>query len=435
MKKVLFSTLCLLVWQVASAQMPTVEEILKEQKEKKNRVNERDADTYVVDSVYCFLHSPASGIDNPVNRAYNLGFTAEGLVFESLEQNYDADNQIWINNRHTINTYDGNDGLVETINEIWDGAGWINDSRMLNGLNNDGDIESIINQVWNGSDWENTSRVTFTYNASGDNDKLLNDLWEDNDWEPDFQFFYAYNTEGLLIASIFQKWDSNLGNYANINRVFRSYFTGTELISEETAEIWDVNLSTPDWLESSRLTFEYDGDGNQLSRLRESWSTAEEIYVNAELMEEGYDSEGDNVSSIMKIWQAEEWVNQGKIDREFDEASNLTAFYFSFWSGTDWIEASHCDFFYTLTIVDNVTEVAQNLDCKMPNPFGNGQAILCKNMPQNEAFDLIIYNLNGKMMTAQPFNNQLDVSNFSKGIYFFTIENKGNIVFREKVIV
>ncbi|MFT4972348.1 MAG: hypothetical protein ACI9JY_001552, partial [Saprospiraceae bacterium] len=41
MKKVLFSTLCLLVWQVASAQMPTVEEILKEQKEKKNRVNER----------------------------------------------------------------------------------------------------------------------------------------------------------------------------------------------------------------------------------------------------------------------------------------------------------------------------------------------------------------------------------------------------------
>jgi hypothetical protein len=435
MKNALFFILFIFIWNVASAQMPTVEEILKEQKENKKRVSERDADVYVVDSVYCFSHSPGTGLDTPVSRVYNLDFTEEGLVFESLEQLFDADSQTWTNSRRTNNTYDGNGDLIETINENWDGAGWINESRILNGLTSNGDIESIVNQAWNGSTWANESRVIFTYNAAGDNDKLTNELWDDGDWAPDFQIFYAYNTDHLLVASIFQKWDTNIGNYVNINRIFRSYFTGTELISEETAEVWDANLTTPTWQESSRLTFEYDGNGNQLSRLRESWNAAEEIYVNAEIIEEAYSPEGDNISSITKVWQSEMWVNQGKVDREFDEASNLEVFRFSFWSGTDWVEASHCDFFYTLTIVDDVTEVFQNLDCKMPNPFSNGQSVLCKNLPQNENYDLKIYNLNGKLMTIQSFDNQVDVSGFSKGLYFFTIENKGNIVFKNKVII
>lgn len=435
MKNALFFILFIFIWNVASAQIPSIEEILKEQKENRTRVNERDADVYVVDSVYCFSHSPDTGLDTPVSRVYNLELTDEGLIFESLEQVFDADLQIWNNSRYTTNTYDGNDDLVETINEIWNGTDWVNDSRTLNGVSSSGDIESIINQTWDGSAWENVNRSIFSYNAAADNDKLTNELWDGSDWNPDFQIFYAYNTEHLLVASIFQKWDTNVGNYVNINRIFRSYFTGTTLISEETAEIWNVNLTTPGWEASSRLTFEYDGNSNQLSRLREAWNAVEEIYVNAEIVEESYSAEGDNLSSITKVWQSEMWVNQGKVDREFDEASNLTVFRFSFWSGTDWVEASHCDFFYTLTIVDDVTEVLQNINCTMPNPFSNGQSILCENLPQNENYDLKVYNLNGELKVAQPFDSQIDVSKFSKGLYFFTIENKGTIVFKNKVVI
>ena len=435
MRNLLCAVFLLLIWNIASAQIPTIQEILKEQKHLRNQVNERDADIYVVDSVYCFQQNQSTGEDIPVSRVYNLELTDMGLVFEQLQQVYDVDNDLWVNDLYTTNTYDGNDDLVESVIEIWDGAGWMNESRILNGLDNNGDIVSVVNQSWNGSDWQNNNRSTFTYNTSGDNDKLVYEIWEDNDWSADFQVFYAYNGDHLLVASIFQKWSETTNNYENVNRIFRSYFAGTGLVSEETAEIWDANLPTPGWVASSRLTFEYDGNGNQLSRLREGWSTVNEIYDNVELIEDGYSSEGENVATITKFWQNNEWVNQGIIEREFDGNGNLLVFRYSYWSGSQWVEASHCDFFYTLTIVDNVVEIDRDLDCKMPNPFSNGQVILCENLPQTEVFDLKIYDLNGQIKIAQSFENQVNVASLSKGIYFFTLQNKGKIVFREKVIV
>lgn len=435
MKNALLTTLCFLIWQAVTAQMPTIQQILKEQKEVKNRVQMRDADVYVVDSVYCYQRNQATGEDVPVSRVYNLEFTELGVVFESLQQLNDVDNQVWVNDRYTTNTFDSNDELIETVNEIWDGDAWMNDNRTLNGLNGDGDIVSVMNQHWENGAWVNDNRSTFTYNASNDNDKLIYEIWEDNAWSPDFQIFYAYNTDHLLVASIFQKWDAGMNAYGNINRIFRSYFAGTDLISEETAEVWNVGAADPDWIPSSRLTFEYDGDGNQLSRLREAYNVTNEVYSNAELVEDGYDSESNNVSTITKVWQSEMWVNQSKIDREFDEVGNLKIFRFSFWQNDAWTEASYCEFFCTLTFVDNVTETEQTLDCKMPNPFINGQFISCKNLPQNEILDLKIYDLNGKLVVSQLFDNQVNTTQFSKGIYFFTIQNKGNIVFKEKVIV
>lgn len=435
MKNALLTTLCLLIWQVTFAQMPTIQEILKSQKENKKFAQLRDADVYVVDSVYCYQRNQTSGEDIPVSRVYNLEFTELGVVFESLQQLYDVDNQVWINDRYTTNTFDANDELIEVVNEIWDGTTWMNSTRILNELNNNGEIGTVINQHWESGEWVNDNRSTFTYNASNDNDKLVYELWEDNDWSPDFQIFYAYNTDHLLVASIFQKWDANANMYGNINRTFRSYFTGTDLVSEETAEVWDAFAADPDWIPSSRLTFEYDSDDNQLSRLRESWNNVEEIYVNAELVTDAYSPEGYNVETITQVWQNNAWANQNKTSQEYDEVGNLTIFRFSFWQNDDWTEASHCEFFSTLTFVDDVTEVENELNCKLPNPFSNGDFILCENMRQNETLDLTIYDLNGKMVLSKPFDNQVNTSHFSKGIYFFTIQNKGNIIFREKIII
>lgn len=435
MKNALLTALCLMIWQIAFAQIPTIQEILKEQNKTRNQVQIRDADVYVVDSVYCYQRNQMTGEDEPVSRVYNLEFTELGIVFESLQQQYDPTNQLWVNSLYTTYTFDGNDELIETVNEVWEDNDWVNGTRVLNGLDGDGDILSVLNQHWENGAWVNDNRSTFTYNASDDNDKLVYEIWQDNDWQPDFQIFYAYNNDHLLVASIFQKWDESANAFGNINRIFRSYFTGTDLISEETAEVWDAFATTPDWIPSSRLTFEYDSEGKQLSLLRESYNAVEEIYVNAELVEEAYSMEGDNVSSITKGWQSEMWVNLSKIGREFDEAGNLKVFRFSFWQDEEWAEASHCEFFCTLTFVDDVTEIEHELNCKMPNPFSNGQSILCKDIPNNETLELIIYDLNGKKIIAQPFDSQMNIASFSKGIYFFTIQNQHKIVFREKIVV
>ena len=63
-----------------------------------------------------------------------------------------------------------------------------------------------------------------------------------------------------------------------------SYFTNTNLVSEESAEIWDPYGE--EWLPSSRTSYNYDGDGNQLARLREAWNAQDEAYINAELVED-----------------------------------------------------------------------------------------------------------------------------------------------------
>ena len=57
MKNALLTALCLMIWQIASGQMPSIQEILKAQNEAKNQVQLRDADVYVVDSVYCYQFS------------------------------------------------------------------------------------------------------------------------------------------------------------------------------------------------------------------------------------------------------------------------------------------------------------------------------------------------------------------------------------------
>ena len=412
-------------------QAPDIQTVIQNHQTKSNRVHERDADVFIVDSVYCYQRDQATGQDIPVSRVYNLEYSDMGLVFEDLLQTYDAVNQTWVNSQYTTKTFDGNDELIENLVETWDGSDWVNSTRTLNTINTLGDVEEVLNQTWDNGAWVNVDRNVFTYDMSNNNDKLLYDIWSGTDWEPDFQIFFAYNTENQRVASIFQKYLN--GSYVNINRTFISYFDNTDLISEESAEVWDATNS--EWLSSSRLSFDYDSEGNQLSRLREAWNAQEEIYVNAEITEDTYSSEGYNAATVNKTWNGTDWVNNNLIQRTFDEDGNLKIFRFSFWQNDAWVEASHCEFFCTLIFVDNVDNQEKVDQCSIPNPFLPGQYISCTKSSNYEQLQLEIIDPNGKTVLVQPLDQFIDGSKLQNGWYIFQIKKENLPIQTEKIIV
>ncbi|PHR13648.1 MAG: hypothetical protein COA40_03530 [Aequorivita sp.] len=73
-----------------------------------------------------------------------------------------------------------------------------------------------------------------------------------------------------------------------------------------------------------------------------------------------------------------------------------------------------------------------------PNPVKN-ELILRTSQPNAESLKIKIYNMEGKLLKSEGFNFQkeviLDISNFSKGLYFLNIEDENGNSTTNKFII
>jgi len=73
-------------------------------------------------------------------------------------------------------------------------------------------------------------------------------------------------------------------------------------------------------------------------------------------------------------------------------------------------------------------------NCQIPNPYSVGDVLSCENLEGKEELQLEIFDLNGKSVLLQPFDNQLIENSFQNGLYIFQIRNNQEILTTKKVV-
>jgi len=220
-----------------------------------------------------------------------------------------------------------------------------------------------IKQYWNSADeeWVNYSKLNETYNDNGDRTYYLAQLWDTgiDNWTNYNQAHTEYNVSGNIASHLVQMFNSG------------------------------------EWVNYRFFTYNYSIDNNLVYVLIEAWNYLGE-WENAHQFFHTYDSNGNKIQLLVQSadMMSGEWEDVVKEDYYWNE-------------------------FETSSIVD----INQNLLKIYPNPAKNTIKISSELSLLNKTVK--IYSVSGKLIQTCKLNgnNEIEISNLPKGIYFLKINN------------
>ncbi|HFA51534.1 MAG TPA: T9SS type A sorting domain-containing protein [Bacteroidetes bacterium] len=409
-------------------------------KTKKKELTERSGDFYVVDSLYCFLFDGASQMDVPTTRQYNLEFSDDGgEVLESLTQEYLPEGN-WRNSQHEFFIYDSEGNLVEQTKQLWDtlSGAWVNDLRTSNTPNANGDFTDVLNQKWDvaANGWQNLDRLILEYDQNGNIQLLEQEVWDTMaaGWGKSFRILYAQTPEGQIASTLFQLWQN--AGYQNISRTFLTYDDATDLETEQVAEVW--NNAEMQWFKSSRSLKDYDSSGNLTSETTQLWNAPDTAWLNQNLFLRNYNADGEVTIKTDLVWNGDQWRNFFQTENSFDQNGNIDRFQVSQWDGDSWQQLNSCDFYWRFHHVVEAVEKANELDCKMPNPYKIGTPFSCPGLLSGQAERLSVFDLSGKMVYTKEIENQnfINIAEpLPTGLYILIVSGKEGLIFKRKTVI
>lgn len=396
-----------------------------------------DEDFYVVDSLYCSQFDEEM-MENPVSRQYNLDFTSEGAVLESISQNYNSELAEWQNNRRELYTYDGAGNVFEQVGQAWDegGQNWQNDTRQVNTWNAESDLEETLNQRWHlaGNNWRNFEKLIFGYDADGFISSFEQELWDTVavDWKKSFRILYAVNGEGQVVSTLFQLWQD--GDFNSLSRTFHE-FDG-ELETGITTEVW--NMADEIWVNSSRKTKAHDSNGNLTTETDQIWIVQDSTWQNQNRILQNFNAEGDVTLRTQLTWGNDQWVNFFQTMNSYDTVANLVRFEVAQWQINEWVPLNSCDFYWRFSHEFVAVAEAGFEACSLPNPYRLGTSVECANLPEGEKKALNLFDLSGKLVHTENLDNQnfINIAGpLNEGMYVLVIRGEKGVLLAQKLMV
>ena len=166
----------------------------------------------------------------------------------ALSQNWNASDQIWVDESRSTKTTAGD---ITTITEIWQDA-WVNDQKVVQTISPSIETHSY----WDSDQWNNSHRVLYNFYPNNGGNETVNQSWDGQAWINSSRHEIVYNydtvTNDLLSTEILdQTWDNG---WENLSR----YVTDAMVDNEEytTHYSWDGN----DWAVVGRAIRTVDGD-------------------------------------------------------------------------------------------------------------------------------------------------------------------------------
>lgn len=250
-----------------------------------------------------------------------------------LTENWE--NSTWIADGRTLNTYDGNNHLTNSLSQTWDSTllSWTN-AIQLNYTNNpNGTVNQMIAQIWMTDTWSDSYRTTFTYNAFNKELTAISDIWVGTDWMPTSKQTNTYDTNQYLTNSLRQSWDfitSNWTNSTQSNYTNNSNGTVAQVINQSWNTVgssWDnvaktnytYNASdavltaisqtwTGSWVNDTQITNTYNGP-QLTTTLSQDWDLPGSVWVNNALDNYTYNGNGTLYQIVNQLWTTGAWVN------------------------------------------------------------------------------------------------------------------------------
>lgn len=227
-------------------------------------------------------------------------------------------------------------------------------------------------------------------------DSVITYAWKDplGYWDNDNLDLYYYDNNTDLIKWNRKNWDIEYG-FIWYDDSQTLYTLHDRLVTEELTQ--DYDLSGQKWINSSLITYLYDGQGNKTERKWQKWNTGDESWLNFRLETYEYnlanhliqsqsftwdpensvwlngqqyqffpDENDRDTMQITRKWnsQTSEWDYQSRKKRHYGPEGNLTEEVNQFWNKTSeaWINTSRILYLYdapgrdTLILAQNWNE-------------------------------------------------------------------------------
>lgn len=151
-------------------------------------------------------------------------------------------------------------------------------------------------------------------------------------WYPDFPDWseadtitYAYNDQNLLAEDARYVWDFNINGYKPF---WKSQYIYNDLNQLTTAfHFWGVDTN---WTDYRRVTYTYDSNGNEISRLVENWSASDANWKNASLYARVFNSDDQLLLEISQNWEDDTWKNGSQFSGSYENGRLIEGLH-QFW--------------------------------------------------------------------------------------------------------
>lgn len=315
-----------------------------------------------------------------------------------IETEYDWNNSDWVPYQKYESTLNSIGYTIERIRKTeWNGA-WYNNTRFLYEFNSNNQLSQSTTQQWNQNNltWINYTKSSYTYSSTGKQTQHLSENWSTqlNAWQNNRKITTTYNAQDDAIQSLTQDWSTNINDWVNYRR---SVSTGNTNPRISEVSLWDVTLSF--WLNESRSTYTYDDFGNQIELFYQEWDVNANAYINGFLRLDYYDNNNFKVfSDYWGDWNQEQgYYNQ----------------------------RSQVEFICTAQQIVGLTNEFQEPSISIyPNPILPTETLKINSQKQT---NYQVFNLFGQQIAQGLLNegdNQINISQYQSGVYFFQIENK-----------
>jgi hypothetical protein len=366
------------------------------------------------------------------------------LTSKNTDFVYDANNNLlssmqmqwngisWVNSGLTTYTYDANNNNTITKTYSWNGTSWENHYQYLSTYDANNNPLSYLTQSWNDTVWENWGQSSYTYDIYNNQVGYIHQSWQDTAWVNDSRVIKTYDADNYLINYISQTWDSIA--WVNYSKYIYTYNTNN-LQSGYSTQIWNGSV----WENSGLTTITYDANNNLNIVTGLSWNGTS--WENHTLWTFNYDSIYFN-SYLLQLWKNNNWI---KYMDEFatNDADNfrISSAYRQYDTTGTVVQFGDSIYYYYHTAVglNEISSTTETINT-FPNPTNGKIYIQIKGNDFDEQNIVVeLYNILNERILQTSFSNsasqnEIDLSEFQKGIYVLRIF-EGEKIISKKIVL
>ena len=251
-------------------------------------------------------------------------------------------NGSWVNGRRTLYFYDDHGDLINQLflSYNYNTHRWDTVTRYLRSYSEKGYLTETLEQTYSDGEWSDKTLYTYDYDEEGRRSLYMLSYRDDADtgWIPQYRFLYSWEGNQQK-GYIKQDYDPSSGEWKNNYQVTYSY----DEEGRDTSKLitnWDSSSSS--WMNQSLTLFRYNAGGRLSLKLYQSWVNG--MWTDAVRYLYTYDRP-DTTDILFQVWHDNDtaWHDDYRYIYGFDACGNLTSETGQSWdAGTGrWINDYH----------------------------------------------------------------------------------------------
>jgi hypothetical protein len=261
---------------------------------------------------------------------------------------WDSASEQWVTNSKSEYDYDEMGNLTLLASYFWDQglSLWIGNFKSESEYDENGNTIQEIQFSWDDeiNDWVNDLLYENMYDLNGYLVETGQSDWIEGQWIPDYKVVYEINLNGDPDSSFFYNWNSDEWEVSQ-KQIFT--YNDQNLLVQSLTYHWTVNNV---WLFDIKRELEYDDNGNRTLDAYFLWNGFNwDGYQKSEIE---YDDNGYVILYIYSVWDnlGMDWEYYSRLEQENTASGNIIWFDYSTWNTDtgEWQYVSREEYTYTL---------------------------------------------------------------------------------------